>query len=178
MSKGSGSTRNQYPKGGFSFLNNPVDSSITEGYVGSLKSFVINRKLRNGEPLDKELSEVVDRLDGAMKPAPKSFNVVRYVLYDYLNQLGIKSDAKLSGTIGKKVTEKAYISTSYDENKNGVPWGPGMSIKMNIRVSKGTKMIVTPNEKESEVILGRNTSYVINDVKKIDGLYNLYVTTV
>ena len=90
----------------------------------------------------------------------------------------------LNNTIGKTVTEKGFMSTTKDENI-AKDWGgftgSDRPIVMEIKTNKNTKGVdlssydknVSKSEAQKEVLLGRNQSYKVDNIKAKNG--NIYV---
>ena len=148
------------------------------GYVATSSSFGINDALRDGTPLTHTQAEVVSRMDIATnKTLGADLNLVRYVGgTKYLPQvLGVTrgsllrmNDVKLTelstSVQGKIITEKGYMSTSYNVKKNVFSHLP---VQLRIRAPKNAKGFITDNKAESEIVLPRNTQYVINKVSRV-----------
>lgn len=141
---------------------------LGEDYVGKAQSMDINRALRN-DFVPSRFESVVDRMDSAMKPLGEDIQLTRYVDTSYFRDIlggnlnSIDASALRSSNVGKIVQEKAYMSTSYDATSNVFTSYP---VKMNISAPSSTKAFVTNNHFESEVILARNTRYVITNVRQ------------
>ena len=147
------------------------------GYVATGRSFDINKALRDGTPLTRTQAEVVSRMDIATnKTLGADLNLVRYVGgTTYLPKvLGVSrgsllrmGDAKLTelstSLQGKIVAEKGYMSTSYNAKRNVFS---NLPVQIRIRAPKNAKGFITNNKAESEVVLPRNTQYVINKVSR------------
>ena len=139
-------------------------------YTGGRNAALINTALREGK-VPKELQKNVDALDEYMTPLSKSLQTTRMV-NDWGNgafqgAIGVPADSvwsaiqsgnasSLKKYEGKVITDKAFVSTSYDMTRNV---GQGFPVKVELTAPKGTKAIVTNNVKESEVILHRNLKY-------------------
>lgn len=148
-----------------------------ENYVMDSTSFAINDLLRDGDPLPVAYQEIVDRMDAATnKTLGADLNLVRNVggrsyipavfegvSRDTLLQMSDADMAKFSKSQqGKIVTEKGFMSTSYDASRNVFQHEP---VSLRIRAPKESKGFITANEAESEIVLPRNTKYVINPIK-------------
>lgn len=155
------------------------------GYVGTATSWTINNYLRSGQSLDKYVQthnkyisgipsttaqrkmiadsykKVINTMDKNMKPIKENITVYRNVRSDYIKKVfgGTENFNKVSGI---KVTEKGYISTSAEKSLNVLQ---KRDYKMKINIPKGTKVYVTKNKAESEVIINRNAKYKINGIK-------------
>lgn len=166
---------------------------INGGYVRTPNSFRINEKLRNNpgakiEDLFKDPFDLrtVRDLDSAINKNTLNQNVLltRNVGLDYLmstlnlspndiqdiyNQIGNTNSYELmlktlnDRFTNKKVTEDAFLSTSGNSSLNVFSNNP---VRLEIKVPKGTKALVTKNFMESEVILGRGTKYTIESVER------------
>jgi 8-oxo-dGTP pyrophosphatase MutT (NUDIX family) len=147
----------------------------TEGYTGSIAAMNLNKELRKANPnLDDWQKERVQMLDGAMSDLPQDVSLVRGAMKPYAKEtLGLKgteTEKQLTKKlVGKEFTEQAYMSTSYDEKANRNSWN---DVIMNITAKAGTKALVTTNDEESEVILGRGTRYKVTGVHAQEGGVN------
>lgn len=166
---------------------------INGGYVRTPNSFRINEKLRNNpgakiEDLFKDPFDLrtVRDLDSAINKNTLNQNVLltRNVGLDYLmstlnlspNDIqniyqSIKDESSYKAALkwlndrfkNKKVIEDAFLSTSGNSSLNVFSDKP---VRLEIKVPKGTKALVTKNFMESEVILGRGTKYTIESVER------------
>ncbi len=166
---------------------------INGGYVRTPNSFRINEKLRNNpgakiEDLFKDPFDLrtVRDLDSAINKNTLNQNVLltRNVGLDYLmstlnlspNDIqniypSIKDESSYKADLkwlndrfkNKKVIEDAFLSTSGNSSLNVFSDKP---VRLEIKVPKGTKALVTKNFMESEVILGRGTKYTIESVER------------
>ena len=150
-----------------------------EGYIGTGESFDINDALRTDGRLNQWQRDVVARMDAATnKELGADINLIRNVggrsyipkvfegvSRDALLKMSDKEIAKFSKSQrGKIVTESAFMSTSYDASRNVFQHHP---VQLRIRAPKESKGFITANKRESEIVLPRNTKYVINAVKVI-----------
>lgn len=150
-------------------------ASTIGGYIGSPHSYIINEALRSGNfdslsDLDKEtvsaLRKVIDNntcdTDLLFDRYTQADALMQYTGVDpskYLDKSGhfksIKAaqafvDAVNKDGIGKVITEKGFVSVSYNPKANKFVQFP---VKMEIAVMPYTNMYVTDNWEESEVIL-------------------------
>lgn len=140
--------------------------AVTAGYTDSENATIINDLLRNnGTERDlRQHKETIDRLDAAMEPIATETKCIRGVSTDFMRQLGLtgEDERKMSFNdlkeyaTGKSYTDKGYASCTYGETQN---YG---SVQLNITAKPGTKAIMTSNDKEKEIILGRDQTYQIN----------------
>lgn len=150
-----------------------------QGYIQDPQSFGINDLLRSGSSLPVAYQEIVGRMDIATnKTLGADLNLIRNVggrsyipkvfegvSRDALLKMSDKEIAKFSKSQrGKIVTESAFMSTSYDASRNVFQHHP---VQLRIRAPKESKGFITANKRESEIVLPRNTKYVINAVKVI-----------
>lgn len=162
---------------------------VLDGYEGTSGSFVINAALRDGDTsvLSARRQEIIKRMDDNMRPLPDNINVIRNVgntymsetLGIYLNDLltgGPNAIAKANSNLrGKVIQEKNFMSTSYDASQNVFTT---RLVHLNIQATKGTKAIFgSRSNGEAEVILGRNTRYVIRNIELSGNGLNINVTT-
>ena len=82
--------------------------------------------------------------------------VYRKVTEDWLNRDGV------SFTEGNVIHEFGYTSTSAVE---GNTYMSRKTVRMNIKIPKGTHAYVSENINESEIILGRNSKFLVKSVK-------------
>ena len=137
------------------------------GYVATPNSTVITKKIRNGEKLTKEQKQTVAALDKNMRTLKKELSVTRNVDENYLKRLGISSNStndQMKKVIGAEITEKSFISTSYNANQNVFK---NKKVQIKLYAKKGTKAFVTDNDQESEIIFARNSSYTITGVRQL-----------
>lgn len=146
-----------------------ADSTRDCGYVATPNSFKINRALYADEP--ERLSDwdkaTIYHLDKVLErnKAPFDLKVDRYLDADMLDVI-IDQNPNISdyGTLDRLVDlmtkepvffkNEGYTSTSTSSNKNFFKDRP---IKLEIGIPKGTKMFVTENYEESELVLPRGT---------------------
>ena len=151
-----------------------IISNAAYGYIMTGGSFGINARLREDEPLHTFQNAVVNRMDSAMKPLGVDANLTRYADMDYAKAvLGLQREdfrdlntatAKINkNTVGNIIQEKAFMSTSYNANENAFTDRP---VKMNIKAPKNTKGLYTTNHDESEIVLARNSKYVVTGARK------------
>lgn len=170
-----------------------VENATRNGgyYVSTGHSFSLNSYLRDGDfGTDRRYDREIRDIDAHMRPLSESINVYRYVDTDcvrwLLDQAGISSSIpdishwsgsaanraqvvkKLANLIGGTVSDKGFLSTSYDKDANVFKTYPVM---LNLGVPKGTMAFVPNNHGESEVVLHRDSSYEITGVhvEKMNG---------
>ena len=130
----------------------------------------LNYKLDNGLPLNATEKFIDDNIQNGMHSIGKDCTLVRYCHDDILQKCGISDYSQLSESqlqqklIGTKLQTTAYMSASYDANKNpfapGAPNGGGREVVMNIDTGKDTK-VVFGAKKQSEIIFNKNTNIEI-----------------
>ena len=137
------------------------------GYIRTANSYKINKAMRNGEvsSLSKESQKTIETLKEVINKNKSEMDAVliRKVDYDYLeNVFGVDSkDLKNvveelnNKKIGEKYVEKGFVSTSYKADKNLNK----DSVELEIYAPSGTKMLLTKNREESEIILQANTQF-------------------
>ena len=147
------------------------DKEITAGYAANESSYAINDLLRQ----DKDISQykqTIDKLDNNMEKVTKPLTVYRTVNDGFLkNSTFIKDGRQFEldpqmtyeqikqALSGAQFVDKAYMSTSYQE-----PISHG-NILMRIN-AKGSKALLTSNDDEREIILGRNQKWKITNFKR------------
>jgi SPP1 gp7 family putative phage head morphogenesis protein len=168
------------------FMNNQMAGSkedkelVNTGYCRNFDSYEINDALRNDniERLTDEQKSIMDALDKVIEQneLKEDCHFVRYADQRYLadmlnlnkdevqllmkpgNENALEGLQSLKGTI---LSEKAYLSTSSDEKANIFNY---KEVKLSIIAEKGTPAYFTNNKTESEVILGRDSKYIVEDV--------------
>ncbi|MEV0968505.1 ADP-ribosyltransferase [Microtetraspora glauca] len=120
-----------------------------------------NQALRAG----KANASDVAALDSAMKPTEHSMILTRVVQPD---AFGYKKPADVKGLVGRKVTDRAYMSTAA-----GSPYAGGLGgVTMHLVVPKGTPHIpvaaLSENKHEREILLGRDLEMVVAKVEPND----------
>lgn len=160
------------------------DGSEGQGYVNTSQSWSVNAYLRSNGDMNAankasgwnlsegQIRQIIQRMDGQMKPLSRSIQAVRFVGADMLKDLGLPAKAtpsiaaKLQQMIqnGKltEYTPKAYTSFSTDAKKNVFTSKP---IKINYQISKGTPCIMTANASESEGVLARKVKHKITGAR-------------
>lgn len=149
------------------------------GYINSSNAKKLNGLLRAGQKLpeyygqiSETLQEIIDR-----NTINDDIIVTRYVTGDALESItGVKLPVanlktnreayfelveQLPSKIIKKglvYTEKGFLSTSAVMDKNVMT---RRTVMLNIKIPKGTNCYITTNNKESEIILGKNTNLKI-----------------
>lgn len=137
------------------------------GYIRTANSYKINKAMRNGEvsSLSKESQKTIETLKEVINKNKSEMDAVliRKVDYDYLeNVFGVDSknlknvvEELNNKKIGEKCVEKGFVSTSYKADKNLNK----DSVELEIYAPSGTKMFLTKNREESEIILQANTQF-------------------
>lgn len=152
------------------------------GYINSSNARKINGILREGGELPSDWQEIADTLQNIITKNVLSDDIIvtRYVTDDTLEALtGVKMPvATLRTNVddfwkaiddipnqiekGHIYTEKGFLSTSGVADKNVMTQ---KGIRLKIKALKGTNCYVTTNNKESEIIFGRNTTLKITGVR-------------
>ena len=137
------------------------------GYIRTANSYKINKAIRDGEvsSLSKESQKTIETLKEVINKNKSEMDAVliRKVDYDYLeNVFGVDSknlknfvEELNNKKIGEKCVEKGFVSTSYKADKNLNK----DSVELEIYAPSGTKMFLTKNREESEIILQANTQF-------------------
>jgi hypothetical protein len=162
------------PKGDRANVTTPTppgyDSAVVYDYTSSLASAVNNvlRGRYNGDPTQYQYATA--RLD-------KSFSELNQntLLYRSLAKFGVHkeySPSELKDMIGTVITDKGYLSTTYNPNNGVVGGGPFI---MKIRAPKGTKAIYAENGSafpgEQEIILPRDLKLKLTAVDYTQSQY-------
>lgn len=138
------------------------------GYIRNANAYKINKAMREGTVSElsdaskktiETLKEVINKNESEMDAV-----LIRKVDRDYLkNVFGIDhknlNDAieeLNSKKVGEIITEKGFVSTSYKEAKN---LNNNDDVLLDIYAPKGTKMFLTKNREESEIILQAGTKF-------------------
>jgi hypothetical protein len=139
-----------------------------ERYVGDSNSYEINKGLRSGEwnkGRQAMYKPTIKALDNSMIPLTTNIKTVRYVDDSYLKALGANKNMSIDQLkkqlVGKGLSDKAYMSTSYDSGANVFK---NKEIIMNVNAKAGSKAYITGNMEESEIIFARDTKYIISNV--------------
>lgn len=152
--------------------------SHLSGYINSSNARKMNAMLRNGEILPDNYQEIADTLQRIINTHTLNDDIMvtRFVKDDALEAItgvkvpscGLKTDkeqywnliADIPNNIkdGHMYIEKGFLSTSGVVTENVMQ---EKGIRLDIKVPKGTNCYVTTNNKESEIIFGRNTKLKI-----------------
>jgi len=145
--------------------------SNTSAYINSPGGKKINAALREGKQLRGKLRKAMEALDRNMKPLKESINLYRNVSPNYLKAIGF-NPKNPGATVGTKVTEKAFMSTSTDLSNNIFN---NRNTVMKIQTPKGSYAYISKNTRESEIVLARNSSYTITKVARRKGGWEITV---
>ena len=159
----------------------PIYYRITGGYVATQNSFKINSALRQGkaDSLNEYDKLTISTLDKVIKSNTLKENIVltRYAKMDILDAIAdqnpilkdITSEKEMLKIINKNkvfLNDKGFVSTSVVPELNYFKNHP---IKLRIQAEKGQKVYMTDNFEESEMILPRNSTFVITKALIVDG---------
>lgn len=139
-----------------------IDVKSIHDYMSS-KSYIVNEKLRNETPLNKEEKEFTERLDVALDKMPSYEGNLQRSLVFYSDD--DVSDFMKDYIIGNRITFKEYLSTTKGETYN-----PEGQVQMFIEDAKSGKDISSLNEAENEVLYKRDSSFVVKNVVEHDGV--------
>lgn len=146
------------------------------GYIRNSNSYKINKAMREGK-----INELSDESKKTMETLREVINknvsdrdavLIRKVDTDYIeNVFGVDTN-NLQNTVdelnGKKLgetyLEKGFTSTSYKADKNLNK----DSVEIEIYAPSGTKMFLTKNREESEIILQANTKFELEGATLTD----------
>lgn len=93
---------------------------------------------------------------------------------NYVIKTGIPQiTSELQAQIGKRITEKSFVSASVVPNKNIMK---DKSVMFKIRAKKGTNCYVPVNRKESEIIFADNSELIMQDVVFDDTIRKWIIT--
>lgn len=139
----------------------------------------LNYKLDNNLPLNANEKFIDKNIQKGMHDLGKDSNLVRYCHDDILKKCGVSDYTKLSDAqlqsklIGTKLVTTAYMSTSYDGNKNpfnpNATQGGGREVLMNVKAKSNTK-VVFGAKKQAELIINKGTKMKIVGIH-YDGTY-------
>lgn len=167
------------------------NGSEGKGYVHTSRAYIINRYLRNGGDFEdaveaamgwwnlfteSQAKNTIQRMDSQMKPLTRNIQGVRFVGNNFLASLGLPEDTPISTAAqilqtriaagNGSFNDKGYTSFSTDVGKNYFTARP---VKVNYKISKGTKAIMTANHEESEGIIARGAQQRMTAVRVKDG---------
>ena len=139
-----------------------IDVKSIHDYMSS-KSYIVNEKLRNETPLNKEEKEFTEHLDVALDKMPSyEGNLQRSLIFYSDDDV---SEFMKDYIIGNRITFKEYLSTTKGETYN-----PEGQVQMFIEDAKSGKDISSLNEAENEVLYKRDSSFVVKNVVEHDGV--------
>ena len=138
------------------------------GYIRNANAYKINKAMRDGTVSElsdaskktiETLKEVINKNESDMDAV-----LIRKVDRNYLkNVFGIDHknlneaiEELNSQKVGEIITEKGFVSTSYKEAKN---LNNNDDVLLDIYAPKGTRMFLTKNREESEIILQAGTKF-------------------
>lgn len=177
------------------------DGSEGQDYVNTSQAYIVNRFLRNGGDMADahkatpnwswitraDVQRTIRRMDGQMKPLPRNIEGVRFVGPDFLRNLGMPptvSAAAVSAAAVKQVQQRiqagkdtfsdnAYTSFSTDASANVFT---AKEIRLNYKINKGAKVIMTANKAESEGVLARGTKQRMTGARWKNGKLEIDIT--
>ena len=159
---------------------NPIYYRITGGYVATKSSFKINSALRQGigDSLNDYDKLTISTLDKVIKSNSLKENIIltRYSKMNILDAIidqnpilkGVTSEKEMLRLINKNtavLNDKGFVSTSVVPELNYFKDYP---IRLKIHAEKGQKVYMTDNFEESEMILPRNSNFVITKAAIVD----------
>ncbi len=152
------------------------------GYIQTPNAFDINHYLRTGnidyllDPEDdlktiETLSQVIKknhtevdmrvfRMTGNLLDVPLDAHVIRNMLRSAEGCEDLSKVIELAELVGKEITFDGFTSTSYDMSKNVFNSRP---VRMEIDIPKGKNIYLTDNDDESEIILDKGSSFIVNE---------------
>lgn len=158
----------------------PIYYRITGGYVATKNSFKINSALRQGigDSLNAYDKLTISTLDKVIKSNSLKENIIltRYSKMNILDAIidqnpilkGVTSEKEMLRLINKNtavLNDKGFVSTSVVPELNYFKDYP---IRLKIHAEKGQKVYMTDNFEESEMILPRNSNFVITKAAIVD----------
>lgn len=172
------------------------NGSEGQGYVNTSQAYIVNRYLRNGGDMTDahkatpnwswitkaDVQQTIQRMDKQMKPLPRNIQGVRFVGPDFLRILGMPPTVSAAAVkhvqqriqAGKDTfSDNAYTSFSTDASANVFT---AKAIRLNYKISKGTKAIMTANKTESEGVLARGTKQRMTGVRWKNGKLEIDIT--
>ncbi len=168
---------------------NPIYYRITGGYVATKNSFKINLALRQGrgDSLNDYDKLTISTLDKVIKSNTLKENIIltRYAKMDIIDAIteqnsflkDVTSEKEMLKLINKNtavLNDKGFVSTSVVPELNYFKQNP---IRFKIHAEKGQNVYMTDNFEESEMILPRNSNFVITkaaiDDEKIEFTINI-----
>lgn len=129
-----------------------------------------------------DVQRTIRRMDGQMRPLPRNIEGVRFVGPDFLRLLGMSPTVSAAAVkhvqqriqAGKDTfSDNAYTSFSTDASANVFT---AKAIRLNYKISKGTKAIMTANKTESEGVLARGTKQRMTGVRWKNGKLEIDIT--
>ena len=167
-----------------------------QGYINTSQAYIVNRYLRKGGDIadahkatpnwswltKADVQQTIHRMDRQMRPLSRDIQGVRFVGPDFLKSCGFHSEvspktatalqswAKQTGGV---FSDKAYTSFSTDATANVFT---AKEIRINYKISKGTRTIMTSNKAESEGVLARGVQQRITGARWKHGKLEINVT--
>ncbi len=131
-------------------------------------SYTINGKLRDGDSLSAYEQKIVDDLDSALMKLPIYHGkVYRNVVFDGFGDQTAVDDLLQSYVIGETVHHRAYTSASTQQD--GYPVKGQFVVHYEIESVNGRDMQGYGNNAESEVLIPRNTEFMVDDIRYDEG---------
>ena len=152
--------------------------SVTAGYTDSTNATMINSALRYGDEDElRPFRAIVDRLDANMQETTQEMTVRREIYSHNIPRVfdiqpkDNSFEALKEAAVGHTFKDAGYMSTYYE--KTEANYG---DVTMVIDCKPGTEAILTSNDREKEIILGRGQSWNITDVQKNNNRLIFFVT--
>lgn len=142
---------------------NDIDKKAIYDYM-TVKSYIINEKLRNGEKLTAEDVELVTNIDNALNKMPNYEGNLQRSLF-FTDQEAVQDFLK-DYVIGQPVIYKEFLSTTKGEIYN-----PKGQVQIFIQDAKKGKDIAKLNGNEQEVLYNRNMIFDVINIVEQDGKY-------
>lgn len=155
-----------------------VDYLQNQPTTGSLysPSQQLNHAMRQGSALTANQQFMVDALTDGMHNLGYNLNLTRYDRVDFIKNLGVSNFSNMpisqiqQALVGKTYTDKAFVSTSYNNFKNAPPGNSftDKAVKINIKAPASTQALMPgngPGGQLGEVVLAPNQTYEITGVR-------------
>lgn len=141
-----------------------------KSYISSA-SYTLNEKLRDGLDLDEDDIKLITNLDNALEKMPDyEGNLQRSVYFD--------TDEEIEEFLKEFVVEDVCTFEQYISTTKGDTYNPDAQIQIFIKDSKKGKDISKYNTNEQEVLFKRNSEFMTVDIRKIKGVYYIWLKEV
>ncbi|MFK4171037.1 minor capsid protein [Paenibacillus lautus] len=143
------------------------EEAAVSRYIGG-ESYVLNDKLRRGQPLDSREMEWIEELDKALNKLPTYEG-------DVSRSLHFSSEESLEEFMadirpGAVIQYPQYISTTA-----GPIYNPDGQVQMIILGARQGRDITLYNPGEQEILYWRNFGFVIVEIEQMNGVYYIFM---